>query len=80
MPDFAYTGEGVRIADVSENSPAANVKLQKGDVIIGFDDKPVKNLTDYSNYLKQHKPGDTVKLTITRNDETQEVHITLSER
>ncbi len=80
MPDFAYTGEGVRIADVSENSPAANAKLQKGDVIIGFDDKPVKNLTDYSNYLKQHKPGDTVKLTITRNDETQEVHITLSER
>ncbi len=80
MPDFTFTGEGVKIADVAENSPAANAGLQKGDIIIGFDGKPVKNLTDYSNYLKQHKPGDKVKLTIIRNDEKQEVDITLSER
>jgi S1-C subfamily serine protease len=80
MPDFAFSGEGVKIADVSENSPAANAKLQKGDVIITFDGKPVKNLKDYSNYLKEHKPGDTVKLTIDRNGEKKEVNVTLSER
>jgi hypothetical protein len=80
MPDFAFSGEGVKIADVSENSPAANAKLQKGDVIISFDSKPVKNLKDYSNYLKEHKPGDTVKLTIDRNGEKKEVNVTLAER
>lgn len=80
MPDFAFTGEGVRIADVSENSPAANAKLQKGDVIISFDGKAVKSLKDYSNYLKEHKPGDTVKLTIDRNGEKKEVSVTLAER
>ncbi len=80
MPDFSFNGEGVRIADVSENSPAANAKLQKGDVIIGFEGKPVKNLTDYTNFLKQHKLGDTVKLSINRNGETKEVNVTLSER
>ena len=80
MPDFTFNGEGVKIADVADNSPAANAGLQKGDVIIGFDDKPVKNLTEYSNYLKQHKPGDKVKLTIIRNNTKQDVSITLSER
>jgi len=33
MPDFAYTGEGVRIADVPANSPAAKAGLQAGDII-----------------------------------------------
>ncbi|MDT3695744.1 MAG: M20/M25/M40 family metallo-hydrolase [Ignavibacterium sp.] len=80
MPDFTFTGEGVKIADVADNSPAANANLQKGDVIIGFEEKPVKNLTEYSNYLKQHKPGDKIKLTIIRNNVKHEVSITLSER
>ena len=80
MPDFAFSGEGVRIADVSENSPAAVAKLQKGDVIVAFDGKQVKSLKDYSNFLKEHKPGDTVKLTIDRNGEKKEVIVTLSER
>ena len=80
MPDFSFSGEGVRIADVSENSPAAVAKLQKGDVIVAFDGKQVKSLKDYSNFLKEHKPGDTVKLTIDRNGEKKEVIVTLSER
>lgn len=80
MPDFTFNGEGVRIADISDNSPAAAAKLQKGDVIVAFNDKPVKNLKDYSNYLKERKPGDNIKLTIERNGEKKEVNLTLMER
>jgi hypothetical protein len=80
MPDFAYSGEGVRIAGVSDGSAAAKANLMKGDVIVAFDGKPVKNLTDYSNFLKEHNPGDTVKLTIDRNGEMKEVSVTLMER
>ncbi|NHZ84908.1 MAG: M20/M25/M40 family metallo-hydrolase [Planctomycetia bacterium] len=80
MPDFAYSGEGVRIAGVSDESPAAKAGLVKGDVIIAFDGKPVKNLKDYSNYLKEQQPGDTVTFTVERNGEKKEVNITLSER
>lgn len=80
MPDFAYSGEGVKIAGVSDDSPAAKAGLVNGDVITAFDGKPVKNLKDYSNYLKEHQPGDTVKFTIDRNGEKKEVNITLSER
>jgi S1-C subfamily serine protease len=80
MPDFTYSGDGVRIAGVSDDSPAAKANLTKGDVIVEFDGKPVKNLKAYSDFLKEHKPGDTVKLTIDRNGEKKEVSLTLMER
>ncbi len=80
MPDFVYSGEGVKIAGVSDDSPAANAGLIKDDIITAFDGKPVKNLKDYSNYLKEHEPGNTVIFTINRNGDKKEVSITLSER
>ncbi len=80
MPDFVYSGEGVKIAGVSEDSSADKAGLLKGDVITAFNSKPVKNLKDYSNYLKEHQPGDTIAFTINRDGEKKEVKITLSER
>jgi len=80
MPDFVYSGEGVKIAGVSDDSPAAKAGLIKDDVIIAFNGKSVKNLKDYSNYLKGHQPGDAVTFTINRNGDKKEVRLTLSER
>jgi aminopeptidase N len=60
MPDFAYSGEGVRIADLSPDSPAAKGGLQKGDVIVKIGNVKVANLADYSNALKTYQPGDVV--------------------
>ncbi|MCF6270516.1 MAG: M20/M25/M40 family metallo-hydrolase [Melioribacteraceae bacterium] len=80
MPDFAYSGEGVKIAGVSEDSPAAKAGILKGDVITAFNGKDVKNLKDYSNYLKEHQPGDTVTFTIERDGTKKDVELTLSER
>ena len=80
MPDFAYSGEGVKIGGVSDGSPAAKAGLLKGDVITEFEGKPVKNLKDYSKYLKEHKPGDTVTLVIDRNGVKKKVKLILTER
>lgn len=80
MPDFAYSGKGVKIGGVSDGSPAAEAGLLKGDVITEFNGKPVKNLKDYSNYLKKHQPGDTITLLIDRNGEKKEVKLILTER
>jgi len=80
MPDFAFNGEGVRIAGVMDNAPAFKAGMLKGDIVIAFDGKIVKNLKDYSNYLKEHQPGDTVTFTIKRKEETKKIKITLGER
>ncbi|HMU42328.1 MAG TPA: M20/M25/M40 family metallo-hydrolase [Ignavibacteriaceae bacterium] len=67
VPDFAFSGEGVRIADLSPDSPAEKAGLQKGDVIIQLDKYKVKNLKDYSEALKNFKPGDIVEVIYLRN-------------
>ncbi len=80
VPDFAYTGEGVKIGSVVPHSPAAQAGLQAGDVIIQVDDQPVKSLKDYSRVLKQYQPGDTLTLVVLRNQQPLKVFLVLKAR
>jgi hypothetical protein len=67
MPDFAYSGQGVRIADLSPDSPAAKGGLQKGDIISRIGKYTVTTLREYSDALKNFQPGDVVELTYSRD-------------
>ncbi len=80
MPDFAYSGVGVKIAGVADNSPASKAGLKTGDIIIAFNSNKIKDLKAYSKQLKTHKPGDTVEITITRNKKEQTIKLTLGAR
>ncbi len=80
MPNFTYRGDGVKVGGVGDDSPASKAGIKKGDVIKAFNGKAVKDLKVYSKYLKEHKPGDTVKLTIERDGKSRDVELTLSER
>jgi len=80
MPDFAFSGEGVKIAAISEDSPGSKAGLLVGDIIKKFDGKAVKTLRDYSNMLKEHKPGDEVVFTIERKRVIKEIKLVLAER
>ena len=80
MPDFSYSGVGVKIAAVSDGSPASNAGLKKGDIIKKFNGKIVKTLRDYSNMLKEHKPGDEVIFTIERKGKIKDIKLKLEER
>ena len=80
MPDFEYSGEGVKIGAVMPGSPAEKGGLQKGDIIVKLDDMQIKNLTDYSNALKEHKPGDLVELTYLREGKENRTKIELTAR
>lgn len=77
VPDFAFSGEGVRIADLNPDSPAAKAGLQKGDVIIKIDKYDVKNLRDYSEALKKFNPGDVVEITYIRDANEYKTQIEL---
>ena len=80
MPDFAYSGAGVKIAGIADDSPASQAGLEKGDIIIGFNSKKIKTLKDYSNQLKAHKPGDVVEVTIKRDKKEKTLKLTLGTR
>jgi aminopeptidase N len=75
MPDFGYQGKGMKINAVSAGSAAEKAGMQKGDVIVEFNSKPIENLRDYSNALKQQQPGDEVKLVFIRGE--KEMHATI---
>jgi hypothetical protein len=80
-PDMAYQeDDGVRLSGVREGTPAEKAGLQAGDIIVAFDDKPVRNLEDYSVLLFSHKAGDTVRVKVRRGDQTLELSAVLAGR
>ncbi len=77
MPDFAYSGEGVKIADLSSGSPAEKAGLQKGDVIIKIGTYKVTNLREYSEALKNFNPGEVVDIIYLRDGKENKAQIEL---
>jgi S1-C subfamily serine protease len=57
---------------------SANGRIRLGDVIVAIDGKPVEKADDYFDLLQQHQAGDTVTLTIRRDDQTTDVKVTLA--
>ena len=73
------TREGVVVTMIEPNSPAAQAGLQQRDVITAIDGQPLKEESSLSRVINQHKPGDTVTLTVLRGGQTMEVKVTLGE-
>lgn len=80
IPDFKFEGEGVLLSGVLPGSPAAEAGLMAGDRITAFGGAPVSDLTDYSEAMKHHVPGDVVEVEFVRDEETRRVQVTLTER
>lgn len=76
MPDYTYEGEGVRVDGVTDGKPAAKAGLQKGDVIIGLGDMPIKTIQDYMKGLASFKKGDTTKVKVKRDKEEKALEAT----
>jgi len=68
VPDYAVSGNGVRIAEVRAQTPAALAGLRAGDIITAVNETAVSNLRDYAQTLKEFAPGDAVSITFRRDD------------
>jgi S1-C subfamily serine protease len=72
---------GQVVVQVEANGPAAKAGLRAGDVITAVDGQPIDAQHSLVNSLIfEHKPGDSVKLTVERNGSTQELTVTLGTR
>jgi hypothetical protein len=67
VPDYAASGDGVRIDEVRAGTPAAQAGLRKGDVINALNATPLQNLRDYTRVLQELAPGDAVEIRYTRD-------------
>ena len=57
---------GVIITGVEPDSPAAAAGLRPADILVRIDDVTIDNSGDLRRFLREHRPGDTVRLTIVR--------------
>ncbi|MEU4083526.1 S1C family serine protease [Streptomyces aureus] len=67
-------------SSVEPGGPAAKAGLKPGDVITKLDDMTVDSGPTLIGAIWTHKPGDTVKLTYTRDGKTHTVDVTLGSR
>lgn len=72
--------EGIYVESVNKNSAAEEAGIEEGDIILKIDDTELERMCDLRCYIYTKKPGDTVTLTIQRNNKEIEVEATLKKK
>jgi S1-C subfamily serine protease len=80
VPDFAFSGVGVRLSDVTQGGAAELGGLLSGDILLNYNEQAMSDLQVYSNLLRESAPGDTVRLDIQRGDQRLTVEAVLQAR
>ena len=71
------TMEGIYVAEVVDNSAAAEAGIEKGDIITEVDGQKVTKFGDLSGIIAQKRPGDKITLTYLHNKKKQTKTVTL---
>ncbi len=69
VPDYLFSGKGMRIDGVSEGKAAQNAGLLKGDVVVKMGDSTVVDMMSYMRVLATFDGGDKTTVVIQRNGE-----------
>lgn len=75
MPDYTWSGTGVRADGVTEGRPAQKAGIKAGDIILQLGDYPVNTLENYMQALAKFKKGDKTKVKLKRGNETIETTV-----
>lgn len=69
--------DGFWVSEVVEGGSAAAADIKENDVIIGINERSVKNFADLQEALARHRPGDKIKVKLVRNKKEKTVEVTL---
>jgi C-terminal processing protease CtpA/Prc len=69
MPDYTFSGVGVRVDGVSDDRPAQKAGLKTGDVILSLGEYKTNSLESYMQALGKFKKGDRTTVTYVRGAE-----------
>ena len=67
MPDYGFTGTGMRIEGVSKGKTAERIGLQTGDILLQIGEYKFVDVPSYMSALQHFHKGDSTTLRIQRN-------------
>ena len=73
-------GQGVIVTNVQEGTPAAEVGVQEGDLIVAVDGAATDGSSGLIAAIRDNEPGDTVRVSVVRGGEDLEFEVTLTGR
>jgi serine protease Do len=59
--------DGLVISEVVKDSPASKAGLLQGDIIIAYNDKPIRTISKFRHDIAMMQPATKIKLTVLRN-------------
>jgi len=69
--------EGVLVSEVMKDSAAEKGGLKQGDVILSYNDKPVKSVSKIRSDISLMSPGTDIKLKVLRDNKPMNLTVTL---
>jgi len=70
---------GILIVSFEEKSPAQRAGLREGDIIVGFDDRPIAGIDDLHKLLTEERIGHNSTLTVIRGTQKLRLEVTPEE-
>lgn len=75
MPDYGFSGTGMRIDGVSPGKLAEKLGLQAGDVLLQLGEYKFVDVKSYSDVLSKFNKGDAAQLLFKRGNEEKRVEV-----
>ncbi len=69
MPDYTFSGGGVKVDGVSDGKAAQKAGLKAGDIVVKLGDYNVSSVESYMQALGKFKKGDATKVKVKRGAE-----------
>ncbi|MCF2443187.1 M20/M25/M40 family metallo-hydrolase [Dyadobacter sp. CY345] len=76
MPDYSFSGKGLKVDAVSKARPAEIAGIMAGDVITKLAGKNINSIYDYMEVLGAHEKGQQVEAELLRGTEKKVVKVT----
>lgn len=80
LADRTDGGQGAVITTVEDGTPAAEVGLEEGDVVIGIDGAPIEGTAGLVASIRDLEPGDETKIMVRRDGDVMDFTVTLAAR
>jgi predicted metalloprotease with PDZ domain len=77
MKEIAGIDHGALVNTLTDDSPAAKAGLLPGDVIVSIDGKDITSAAELAAMVRQHKPGDTIKVVAYRSGKKRNFEVKL---